>query len=57
MVNQPNDLAHVMAPGQKTLAEYEEENKAALETRHRKKKQEKATVTAASRQLQGIPQA
>ena len=55
VVNQPNDLAHVMAPGQKTLAGYEEENKAALETRHSKKKQEKATVTAASKQLMKRP--
>lgn len=58
VVNQPNDLPRVMAPVPKTLADYEEENKAALENRDSKKKNEKATkatVTPAAKQAMKRP--
>ncbi len=55
VVKQPNDLANVIAPGSKTLEDYEEENKAALEIRDSKKKKEKATVTPAAKRAMKRP--
>ena len=55
VVNQANDLPKVKEPVPKTLEEYEEENKAALEKRDSKKKKEKATGTPAAKQAMKRP--